>query len=236
MNITVIHGQSHKGITYTMTQRIIDSMMSDELEIREFFLPNDGPGFCIGCNSCFLKGENSCPGSDKVQPVAKAMDWADIILLDSPNYVMEMSGLLKNLMDHLAYRWITHRPSGAMFQKVGITVCSSAGAPCGHTTRSMAKQLKWMCVPTVYTFPLVSNAMKPGELKPKKVAELNRKAEKIARKALKRALRPRAGIRSRIMFFIFRGMQSSPKAAWNPADRDWWIRHGWTANIRPWKS
>ena len=95
MNITVIHGQSHKGITYTMTQRIIDSMMSDELRYGNFFLPNDGPGFCIGCNSCFLKGENSCPGSDKVQPVAKAMDWADIILLDSPNYVMEMSGSLK---------------------------------------------------------------------------------------------------------------------------------------------
>ena len=37
------------------------------------------------------------------------------------------------------------------------------------------------------------------------------------------------------MFYMFRKMQSSPDADWNPKDRDWWIEQGWIENVRPWK-
>ena len=66
---------------------------------------------------------------------------------------------MKNLMDHFAYRWITHRPHAKMFTKVGLTISSSAGAPPSNTVKSMAKQLKWMGVPKVYKFPFISNAL-----------------------------------------------------------------------------
>ena len=153
MKITVIHGQGHKGITYKMTKTVLDFLAEDDDEINEFFLPKDGPGFCVGCNTCFMKGEEFCPGADKVQPIIKSMEESEIIILDSPNYVMEMSGNMKNLMDHFAYRWITHRPHANMFKKVGLTISSSAGAPPSNTVKSMAKQLKWMGVPKVYKFP-----------------------------------------------------------------------------------
>ena len=77
---------------------------------------------------------------------------------------MDMSGAMKTLLDHFAYRWVTHRPHPSMFKKVGITLSSSAGAPPNSTVKSLAKQLKWMCVPTVYTFPFVSSAMGIGDL------------------------------------------------------------------------
>ena len=170
MNITIIHGQTHHGVTYTMTEAVLKQLKAADDEVREFFLPQDGPGFCVGCNACFLKGETHCPDADTVQPIALALEWADVIILDSPNYVMEMSGAMKNLMDHLAYRWVTHRPHGSMFCKVGITVSSSAGAPPNHVINAMAKQLKWLCVSKVYGFPLISNAMDIHELKPKKRA------------------------------------------------------------------
>ena len=57
MKITVIHGQSHKGVTYKMTHTVLEFLMSSEDELKEFFLPKDGPGFCVGCNNFFLKGE-----------------------------------------------------------------------------------------------------------------------------------------------------------------------------------
>ena len=79
-----------------------------------------------------------------------AMEEADLIVLTSPNYCMEMSGAMKVLLDHFAYRWVTHRPHGAMFTKVGLTVSSSAGAPANHTTKSLAKQLRWMGVAKGY--------------------------------------------------------------------------------------
>lgn len=88
MKITVIHGQGHKGITYTMTKNVLDSLVGLNDEVFEFFLPKDGPKFCIGCNTCFLKGEEYCPEADKVQPIMKSMEESEIIILDSPNYIM----------------------------------------------------------------------------------------------------------------------------------------------------
>lgn len=235
MNITVIHGQKHKGVSHTITQTILRTLMQDKDELREFSLPARGLDFCVGCNSCFIKGEEFCPSAEAVQPIAEALDWADIILIDTPNYVMEMSGALKNLMDHLAYRWVTHRPRGSMFRKVGIVACSSAGAPPGGVTKSVARQLKWMCVPKVYRLPLISGALTVGDLSPKKKAEMEKKAAKIARAARRRAGNPRAAIRSRFFFLLMRKMQMSPDAAWNPTDQKWWVKEGWTGKTRPWK-
>ena len=235
MKITVIHGQNHKGMTYTMTKEVLKNLITETDEVIEFFLPKDGPDFCVGCNSCFLKGEEYCPGAEKVQPIIKSMEASDIIILDTPNYVMEMSGGMKSLMDHLAYRWVTHRPSGEMFTKVSVTICSSAGAPCGHTTRSMAKQLKWMGMPKVYQFPFICNALTVNDLSQKKREEMERQAKKIAEKTKKRAAHPRASLRGKLFFNIFRKMQMAPDASWNPKDRDWWVNQGWTKDVRPWK-
>lgn len=236
MNITVIHGQKHKGVSYTITQAILQKLQRDGDELREFSLPIPGLDFCRGCYSCFVRGEEFCPSSEKVQPIADALDWADIILIDTPNYVLEMSGALKNLMDHLAYRWVAHRPRGSMFRKVGITICSSAGAPAGGITKSVARQLKWMCVPKVYRLPLTSGVMTVSDLSAKKKAEIDRKATKIARAARNRTQKPRAGIKTKFFFLMMRKMQMSPDAAWNPTDRDWWIQEGWTGKKRPWKA
>lgn len=216
-----------------MTSTLVKELQCDE--VREFFLPKDGPDFCYGCNSCFIKGEEKCPSAEKVQPIAVAMEWADVIILDSPCYVLEMSGALKNLMDHLAYRWITHRPHGSMFNKVGITVCSSAGAPTKGVLKSMGKQLKWMGVPKVYYCGLMSNAMGVSDLKAEKVKEIEKKAKRISKKVKSRVAHPQIGIKGIVMFNIFRGMQSSEKSAWNPKDREWWVNQGWTQKVRPWK-
>jgi len=235
MKITVIHGQNHKGITYTMTQEVLKYLKCPNDEIKEFFLPKDGPDFCKGCNNCFLLGEEKCPEATKVQPIAEAMEWADIIILDSPNYAMEMSGAMKNFLEHLAYRWVTHRPHELMFKKVGITISSSAGAPPLSTVKSMAKQLKWLCVPTVYTFPFVSSAMGVKNLGPDKRSKIAKKALKIAKKARHRAEKPRVTLRAKLQFLMFRKMQKSPKSAWNLTDQQWWRDKGWLENKVPWK-
>lgn len=235
MKIAVIHGQNHKGTTYGMAHSVLEHLLKDADEIQEFFLPKDGPGFCHGCYSCFMKGEETCPEATKVQPIAQAIEWADVILLASPNYVLEMSGAMKNLMDHLAYHWVTHRPHGDMFTKVGVTIASAAGAPSVHMVRSMAKQLKWLGVPQVYALS-VACGVAPGEqLSAKKQQEIERKAEKLAKKVKRRVAHPRPSLRGKLMFGIFRKMQSAPKAAWNPTDRDWWVAQGWTGKTRPWK-
>lgn len=237
MKIAVVHGQTHKGVTYGMTSAFLKNLMRAEDELTEFFLPKDGPDlFCYGCYNCFLKSEEKCPSAAKVQPIIKALEAADVIVLDSPNYVFEMSGAMKNLMDHLAYRWLSHRPHGMMFTKVGVVICSSAGAPTGSVTKSMARQLKWWGVPKVYQFGLACQTL-PGEKpRPEKQAQIDKKAGKIAKAVRRRVEHPCSGLRAKFMFSMFAGMQSNDKTAWNPIDRDWWVSQGWTNKTRPWKN
>lgn len=234
VKIVLIHGQGHKGVTYTMAHSVLKYLEKEGTEVREFFLPKDGPGFCVGCNSCFLKGEDTCPGADKVQPIMQSIEWADVVMLASPNYGMNMSGAMKSLLDHFCYRWVTHRPHAGMFQKVGVTLSSSAGAPPNGTVKSLAKQLKWMCVPTVYTFPFVSNAMGITDFSTEKRNKMEKEAMKIANKVINAVKRKKVGLRTKLQFLLFRGMQTGEASAWNPTDQNWWIEQGWTGDKRPW--
>lgn len=235
MKITVIHGQSHKGMTYTITHKVLDYLICEQDEVKEYFLPKDGPDFCCGCNNCFLKGEHTCPSSKKMKSIVDDIDTSDILIIDSPNYVLEMSGSLKNFFDHLAYRWVTHRPRSNMYTKIGVAICSSAGAPCGHTTRSIAKQLKWQGMSTIYQLPFICNALSKDDLSSNKLVSLDKKAQNIARKIKKEIQAHHISIRSKLFFMIFRNMQLSANAGWNSTDRDWWINQGWTKQVRPWK-
>ena len=99
----------------------------------------------------------------------------------------------------------------------------------------MAKQLQWMGVSKVYRFPFISNALGAAELTPQKRAEIENKSAVIARKVRKRAAKNHPGLRGKLFFSIFRKMQTAPGAAWNPADRDWWVDQGWTKKTRPWQ-
>ena len=234
MKIAMIHGQGHKGVTYTMSQCILGNLKEEDTEVKEFFLTKDGPGFCVGCNSCFIKGEEVCPEAAQVQPIMQAIEWADVIMLDTPNYCMDMSGAMKTLLDHFGYRWVTHRPHPSMFHKVGIALSSSAGASPNKTVKSLAKQLRWMCVPTVYTFPFVSNAMGIEDLAEEKKQKMEKKALKIAKKVKKVVKRKKVGLRTKMLFLLFRGMQMGEKSAWNPTDTNWWKEQGWLEDKRPW--
>lgn len=235
MKITVIHGQSHHGMTYTITHKVLDYLTNEQDEVKEYFLPIDGPDFCYGCNNCFLKGEHTCPSFKKMEPIIQDIETSEVIIIDTPNYVLEMSGSLKNFFDHLAYRWVTHRPHGSMYTKIGVAICSSAGAPCDHTTKSIAKQLKWQGISTVYHLPFICNALNKDELKDNKITELDSKVKNIARKIKKGVNSQHTGLRSKLFFMIFRKMQSSASAVWNPTDRDWWVNQGWTKQVRPWR-
>ena len=59
MKIVLIHGQNHKGSSYTIGRRIADKINAEK-EITEFFLPKDLNHFCIGCYNC-IDDNNKCP-------------------------------------------------------------------------------------------------------------------------------------------------------------------------------
>ena len=101
MNITVIYGQQHRGNTWRLTKLFLDQF--EGAAITEFFLPQSGPLYCTGCMRCINKGETYCPHAETVQPIVEAIDQSDLIVFASPCYVMNMTGQMKSLMEHLAY-------------------------------------------------------------------------------------------------------------------------------------
>lgn len=233
MIITVIHGQSHKGTTYHITKAVLDGIRDEESQVYEFFLPKDGPNFCVGCANCFLKGEEYCPDFEKVKPIAHAIEVADVIILDSPTYGLEMSGPMKSMLDHLCYMWISHRPRPSIYNKVGITISSTAGAGAKGVAKSLKRQLFWMGVPTVFIYGQRVMATGWNDVDEDTKQKINIKASKIINKVKRNIGKVKPKYYQRFLFLLMR--LSQKKNTWNPIDRKWWEENGWLKKSRPWK-
>ena len=79
MKITVINGTEKHGVTYRMKEIFLESFRKDA-EITEYYLPKDGPGFCTGCTTCFLKDQKLCKDAEKVQRIEKSLLEADLLV------------------------------------------------------------------------------------------------------------------------------------------------------------
>ncbi|MDF2821546.1 MAG: flavodoxin family protein [Clostridiales bacterium] len=232
MNIVVLHGQMHKGSTYNITKLFLDKLSTDSTEIKEFFLPADGPTFCVGCFNCFVKGEDKCPHASTVQPIAKAIEESDLVILDSPCYVYGMSGQLKTFLDHMGYRWMPHRPHPKMFGKVGLVISTAAGAGTKQVNKTLKNNLFFWGVPRIYNYGKTVGALSWQTVKPEKKLAIEKEVTKLASKISKHICNTKPGIKTKFMFRIMRLNQKSND--WNPVDKNHWGDNGWLSKSNPW--
>lgn len=228
MKLTLIHGQSHKGSTYHIARMTAEKIGGD---IDEFFLPKDLSEGCSGCFTCLDKGRELCPHSGQIGAIFNSMLGSDVIIIGSPTYVMEMTGHLKSFFDHLFTAWMSHRPEGAMFTKTAVVVSTAAGAGMGSVVKSIARQLFYLGVPKVYSFPV--RVMANSWEGVKKKDQIAARAEIIARKITANGGKAVPGVKTRFMFNLMRSMHK--KNDWAPLDKMHWEERGWLANARPWK-
>ena len=235
MKITVINGSLRKGSTWSSMNAVVQELNKyEEIEITEFFLPKDMPHFCLGCYSCFLNGEDTCPHASYVGPVAKAITDADLVILTSPVYGLDVSGQMKALIDHLCFMWISHRPNPSMFDKVGLTVVSTAGAGLGHTTKTLKNSLTFWGVKKTYSLKARVSAMKWSEVSEKTKLKINKDAAKLAKRISKAVKNPKSlpqPLFRNIMFNLMSGAQK--KNNWNKTDREHWEKQGWLSGNKP---
>ncbi len=78
------------------------------VEFEYLFLKDYNLGFCKGCMSCVKKGEQSCYNFGIVSEIRDRMLEADGVVLGSPVFNSQVSGLMKNFIDHFIY--VVHRP------------------------------------------------------------------------------------------------------------------------------
>lgn len=147
MKCVVINGTEQRGCTYNLKEIFLDELKPDEL--MEFYLPKDGPSYCRGCKLCFIKSESLCPHYDKVNPIWQAILDADLIVFAYPVYVLRAPGHVKSLLDHLGVHWFAHRPDPRMFDKTGVIITQSIGAPNRAAQKDVETSLNWLGVSRV---------------------------------------------------------------------------------------
>ena len=110
MKVLVILGSLRKKNTYHAVQAFesLHKQHRDDCEYEYLFLHEQNLELCRGCFLCLSKGEAFCPLDDNLQEIIHKMESADVIILASPNYVMNVNWLTKNFIDRTAY--CLHRP------------------------------------------------------------------------------------------------------------------------------
>lgn len=230
MKICIVNGQNHKGSTYHIGRMLAEKAGGD---ITEFFLPKDFGEFCCGCTQCFMKGEQHCPHHEKLAPITQAVDAADLLILTSPVYVYHCTGSMKAWLDHYGWRWIIHRPEEKMFSKQAVVISTAAGAGTGSTNKDMADSLSFWGVPKIYSIGMAVNACSWEDVKPGKMASIEKRTDRLAKKIRSTKIKPRVSLKGRLFFTM---MHFANRNGWNPADSQYWKDKGWTGKARPWNN
>lgn len=238
MNITVIYGNMRHGSTWHLTQLLLDELRKRTgTSVTEFSLPRDMPHFCTGCGACFTSGETDCPHRASVAPIDEALIGADIIILASPVYVFNVSGQMKALLDHFAYRWIVHRAHPTMFRKLGVAVTTTAGAGQNKVAGLLKTSLSFWGVRRLYALTGAISAVNWEGVPAKKKARLVKRAAALAKRLVRDAARvDKLPVRphSRLFFAVTAFMHRKGIAAGTP-DLAHWEALGWENGQKPWK-
>jgi len=109
MKALVLLGSARKQHTHRAVKLFLDTLetlgpiQTEVLHLSDYrILP------CIGCQLCLDKGEEQCPLHDDRDLILEKMDGAQALLLATPNYAFQVSGILKVFLDRVAF--LFHRP------------------------------------------------------------------------------------------------------------------------------
>ena len=239
MKITVINGTEYRGVTYRLKEMFLEPLR-DKAEITEFYLPRDCPAFCAGCKVCFGKDAEKCKDAKYVQPIAKALLEADLLVFTSPAYVFHSTGAMKAMLDHFGYRWMPHRPAKEMFSKRAVIITQALGAGEGSTAKDMRDSLSWWGISYIKTYHYkLMDEIKWENISEKKRSSLAKSLTAAAKKfaSIDYSKPAHTSLITKAKFYAVRILQKNLGKR-NPdyTDFKYWKANGWLDKARPWKT
>jgi multimeric flavodoxin WrbA len=229
MKILVLNGsyRTH-GNTASVTSIFADQLrlaaqhFAIPLEIKTINLGHQIINICRGCRVCFEKGETNCPLKDDLLSIKAQMDKSDILILASPVYVDDVSGIVKNWIDRMAH--VCHRPQFA--GKYAYVIATTGASPTGRTLRTMNLTLRLWGYTVLGQSGFTTGAlMKKANIQHK----FNKKIHNAARRILKAVRKEKHLKPSFLSLAIFKIQQNG----WSKRNQDlydyyYWQTQGWT--------
>ncbi|WP_424359152.1 flavodoxin family protein [Methanocella sp. MCL-LM] len=228
MKILAIMGSARKGNTYRAVQRIEENMKKHgDVDFEYLFLKDQNLEACRGCTVCILKGEQKCPLKDSRAEIEAKMLSAAGVIFASPNYASNVSGLMKTLIDRIAYAG--HR--ARFFEQHALYVVTSAGP--GGMKECMAAMYGPLSHFGFRTGGKLALMTPPFKL-PQRYAEKNNREIDAAALQFYKAIKNKGPAKPSLMDVVgFRSIQTMGNqfaAMYEtvyPADHQYWKEKGW---------
>jgi len=225
MKILVIMGSPRKGNTYRAAERIREILQEHgPVEWECVMLRDVNLEQCRGCYTCFPRGEENCPIKDDASLLEQKMKDADGVILASPVYGFQVSGLMKVFIDRHSY--IFHRPRFFRQKALLLTTAGIGGIKDVLDYLDLVARI-WGFEVAARVGILTSATMDP--LPAHRVEENERKLRKAAEAflaALRRGTRVKPGFMD-VMFFHVGRAGTADTRDLSPADHTYWTDQGW---------
>ena len=215
MRILAIMGSPRRNGTGTkVLKEIEDELLKrgpvdmDVLCLRDLNL-----GMCRGCFQCISKGEGRCPVRDELVPVEERIEAADGIILISPGYVQDVSALMKNFMDRMAYT--NHRPR---FFGKKVMVVANGGAGLDRTLGTLRMAIGGPEVVSELAYLQLPWPMREKAIL-KRQHRLRKAASRFHEALLAKDMSP--SFSNYMRFLFFKGASEEAKE-WLPADHEFY--------------
>jgi multimeric flavodoxin WrbA len=197
MKVLAIMGSPRRNGTGTEVVRKIEQRLKEkgEVEIELLHLADADLQPCRGCFSCIKLGEDRCPYRDERIAIEKRIEAADGIMLVSPGYVQNVSGLMKNFMDRMAYT--NHR---LKFFDKKMMIVANGGAGLGKTLDALRIAIGGPDVVSELAYLQLPWPTRPKALM-KRDRALARAADRFYEAMLKKDTRPSFSNYLRFRFF-----------------------------------
>lgn len=117
--IIVLIGSPRKKETYSIVRQFEDKLKkSIKLSFEYLLLKEYNIKQCKGCFICLYKGEEFCPLKDDRDLIIDKLKNSDGLIIATPNYSLQVTALLKNFLDRIAF--VFHMP--CFFNKIFTSI------------------------------------------------------------------------------------------------------------------
>src|SRR5512142_1139660 len=107
--VTAFVGSARRKNTYKAVVQYLNNLQSlGDVDTEIVVLTSCNLGICRGCQLCVNKGEELYPLKDDRDILFGKIDASDGVIFATPNYIWNMSGIMKVFLDRFGFA--IHRP------------------------------------------------------------------------------------------------------------------------------